>query len=154
MKLRYFVIDGHGRLRKTPQAAVRALWDGGLGATALGCVAGNELRLVSVLCDDDLQPCKVYLLRLPTTRGQFTFESRMTLHLFSQPDCVTPGEMSRHHAEGWPSDFFHQLAVALDVPVASLEMPLAIGGPLFVAAAQGVTPRQATRQLRREFAGK
>jgi hypothetical protein len=69
MKLRYFVIDGHGRLRKTPQAAVRALWDGGLGATALGCVAGNELRLVSVLCDDDLQPCKVYLLRLPTLGG-------------------------------------------------------------------------------------
>ena len=58
MKLRYFVIDGQGRLRKAAQAAVRALWDGGLGATALGCAAGNELRLVSVVCDDDLLPCK------------------------------------------------------------------------------------------------
>ena len=78
----------------------------------------------------------------------------MTLHLFSQPDCVTPGELSRHHAEGWPADFFHQLAVAIDVPVAALAVPLAIGGPLFLAAAQGVSPRQAMRQLCQGFAGK
>jgi hypothetical protein len=151
MKLRYFVVDGQGRLRKTPHAAVRALWDGGLGATALGCPAGSELRLVSVVCDDELLPQKVYLLRLPMTRGTFTFESRMTLHLFSQPDCVTPGELSRHHAEGWPSDFFRQLAVALDVSVASVSVPLGIGGPLLLAAALGVSPREALRHLCREM---
>ena len=154
MKLRYFVVDVQGRLRKTPHAAVRALWDGGLGATALGCPVSNELRLVSVVCDDDLVPHKVYLLRVPMTRGTFTFESRMTLRLFSQPDCVTPGELSRHHADGWPCDFFPQLAVALDVPMASLSVPLGIGGPLLLAAAHGVSPRQATRDLCREFAGK
>ena len=147
MKLRYFVVDGQGRLRKAPQAAVRALWDGGLGASALGCPANNELRLASVVCDDDLLPQRVYLLRLPLIRGAFTYESRLTLHLFTQPDCVTPGELSRHHAAGWPRDFFHQLAVALDVPAAALNVPLGIGGPLFLAAALGVSPRQALRHL-------
>ena len=90
MKLRYFVVDARGQLRKTPQAAVRALWDGGLEASALGCAVGSELRVVSVLCDDDLMPQKMYLLRLPLTNGAFTYESRLTLRLFTQPEHVTP----------------------------------------------------------------
>lgn len=147
MKLRYFVVNGQGQLRKAPQAAVHALWDGGLGATALGCPACNELRLVSVFCDDDLIPQKMYLLRLPLSNGVFTTESRLTLHLFTQSECVTRKELTSHHTAGWPCDFFHQLAVVLDVPVASLEIPVDIGGPLFLAAAQGVTPRETLRQL-------
>jgi hypothetical protein len=148
MKLRYFVVDAAGQLRKAPQAAVRGLWEGGLGADALGCPAGNELRLVSVLCDRHLLPKKVYLLRLPLTGGRFTEESRLTLHLFTRPDCVTPNELVQHHSEGWPADFFRQLAVALDVPAAGLNVPLGIGGPLFLAAKLSVTPREALRHLR------
>ena len=147
MKLRYFVVNKQGQLRKAPQAAVHALWDGGLGASALGCPASNELRLVSVFCDDDLMPQKMYLLRLPLSNGAFTIESRLTLHLFTQRDCVTRKELTSHHTAGWPGDFFHQLAVVLDVPVASLEIPVDIGGPLYLAAAQGVSPRQTLRQL-------
>jgi hypothetical protein len=148
MKLRYFVVDGRGRLRKAPQAAVKELWEGRRRAGDLGCPAGNELRLVSVVCDDSLLPQRVYLLRLPLLGGAFTEESRLTLRLFARPDCVTPGELAAHHTQGWPADFFRQLAVALDVPVACLDVPLGVGGPLLVAAALRVAPRQALRYLR------
>ena len=148
MKLRYFVVDARGQLRKARHRAVKALWQGRLRADALGCPAGNELRLVSVACDDDLLPEKVYLLRLPLAEGLFTEESRLTLHLFSRPDCVSPEELARHHTGGWPGDFFRQLAVALDVPLASLDVPFGVGGPLFLAAALRVTPREAVRHLR------
>src|SRR5205085_11362457 len=124
------------------------LWQGCRRADALGCPAGNELRLVSVLCDDDLLPARVYLLRVPLTGGLFTPESRLTLQLFTRPDCVSPAELVQHHTEGWPRDFFRQLAVALDVPLAGLQVPLGVGGPLFVAAALRLTPRQAARHLR------
>jgi len=38
--------------------------------------------------------------------------------------------------------------VALDVSVAALNVPLAVGGPLLLASALEVTPRQALRHLR------
>jgi hypothetical protein len=148
VKLRYFVVNERGQLQKASQAAVRGLWEGTRGADALGCPAGHELRLVSVVCDADLLPEKVYLLRLPLVEGVFTPESRLTLQLFTRPDCVTPGELTLHHTEGWPADFFQQLAVALDVPMAGVHVPLGVGGPLVLAAALRVTPRQALRHLR------
>lgn len=127
---------------------MQALWRGRVRADTLGCPIGQEVRLVSVVCDHCLLPKRVYLLRLPLTEGRFTAENYRTLHLFSQPDCVTPREATDHHIEGWPGDFFQQLAVALDVPVAGLDVPLGIGGPLFLAAAMRVSPRQALRYLR------
>jgi len=148
MKLRYFVVDPRGQLQRVSRAAVHELWDGRIRADALGCPVGSELRLISVVCDAHLLPRKLYLLRLPLTQGRFTAESYLTLHLFSRYDCVTPREVLDHHSKGWPADFFPQLAVALDVPVTSLHVPLGIGGPLFLAAALRVTPRQALRYLR------
>jgi hypothetical protein len=148
MKIRYFVVDARGQLRKASQAAVRALWAGRLGAAALGCPAGGELRLVSVACDEDLLPQRLYLLRLPLAAGLFTPQSRLTLQAFTCPECITPGELACHHMAGWPPDFFRQLAVALDVPLAGLDVPLGVGGPLFTAAALHVSPRQALRHLR------
>jgi hypothetical protein len=148
MKLRYFVVDARGQLRKVSNAAVKDLWQGRLTAAGLGCISRSELRLVSVVCDARLLPKKVYVLRLPLTNGAFTVESRLTLHLFSRPDCVTPAELAQHHTAGWPHDFFRQLAVALDVARTCLEVPLGVGGPLFLAAALRVTPREAVRYLR------
>ena len=147
MKLRYFVVDGRGALRKASQAAVRGLYDGRLGAESLGCPAGGELKIVSVVCDDRLLPQSLYVLRLPLRAGRFTEECRLTLYAFSRPDCVTHAELVRHHADGWPADFFGQLAVAMDVPAASIPVPLTIGGPLFVAAARRLSPRQALHYL-------
>ena len=148
MRLRYFLVDGRGQLQRVSQAAVQGLWEGRVRADALGGPPGNELRLVSVVCDERLLPTKCYVLRLPLTGGRFLEENYLTLRIFARPDCVTQHELFDHHTAGWPRDFFQQLAVALDVPTASLHVPLAIGGPLFLAAALRVTPREALRYLR------
>lgn len=148
MKLRYFVVDRVGRLLRITRSQINALWRGELRSEELGEFGPTELRLVSVLCDKRLLPKKVFLLRLPLTQGQFTKANYLTLRIFSMPDCVTPREVVTHHTGGWPRDFFTQLAVALDVPRRALDVPLGIGGPLLMAAALRVTPRQALRYLR------
>jgi hypothetical protein len=148
MKLRYFVIDNQGRLHKARKSAVEALWEGTCRADVFGCQEGSELRLVSVVCDRKLIPQKVYLLRLPLTQGQFTQENYLTLQIFTMPDCVTPQEVARHHGGGWPPDLLRQLAIAADVPLRSLEVPVRIGGPLLLAAALRVTPDEALRYLK------
>jgi len=33
--------------------------------------------------------------------GRFTPENYRTLQLFTMPDCGTPGEVVRHHGDGW-----------------------------------------------------
>ncbi len=148
MKLRYLFVDHHGHLTIVRQRQVEALWQGRLGADALHGPDLHELRLVSVLCDSRLLPQKIFLLRLPLTDGYFTRHNYRTLRSFSMPSRVTAQEMFVHHSEGWPADFFPQLAVALDVPKAFLNVPLGIGGPLMKAAALRVPPREAVRYLR------
>ena len=51
---------------------------------------------------------------MPLTDGRFTAENYLTLQLYTMPDCVTPGEVIRHHGQGWPRDFLRQLAVLID----------------------------------------
>jgi hypothetical protein len=148
MKLRYFVVDGEGKLRKARRSMIEGLWAGAYRADCLGCPSGNELRLVSVLCDNRLRPCKIYLLRLPLSGGWFTEANLLTLRIYSRPDCVTPQEVLEHHTAGWPRDFFRQIAVALDVPISRLTVPLGVGGPLFMAAKLRLPLRQAIKYLR------
>src|SRR5262249_43236341 len=135
MKLRYLMVDHHGQLVKVRRSRLESLWRGEIEASELGALDPGELRLVSVLCDDRLLPRKISLPRLPTTDGRFTKENYLTLRIFTMPDFVTAREMVQHHTEGWPVDFFPQLAVVLDVPRRDLEVPLGIGGPLLMAAA-------------------
>jgi hypothetical protein len=148
MKLRYFVVDDKGRLRRARRARVEDLWSGRCGADALGCRDDAELRLVSVVCDKKLLPQKIYLLRVPLTAGRFTQENYLTLQVYTMPDCVTPQEVAAYHGGGWPGNLLPQLAVAADVPLRSLEVPVRIGGPLLLAAALHVSPTQALRYLR------
>ena len=148
MKLRYYVVDQGGQLRKVRRAAVEGLWEGGRRAEELGCSDQSELRLVSVVCDKDLLPQRIFLLRLPLTQGQFTQENYLTLQIYTMPDCVTPREVAQHHGGGWPNDLLKQLAVAADVPLARLRVPIRVGGPLLLAAALKVSPTQALRYLR------
>jgi hypothetical protein len=148
LKLRYFAVDASGQAHKVSRTTIEGLWDGMYPASQLGSSARHELRLVSVLCDKDLLPKKVFLLRLPLSDGWFREENLLTLRIFSRPDCVTPREVVDHHTAGWPCNLFRQLAVALDVPVSSLDVPLGIGGPLFMAAKLRVTPQEAVRYLR------
>ena len=44
------------------------------------------------------------------------------------PERVTALEAFHHHSEGWPGDFFTQLAVALDVLQAAPIEPVATPG--------------------------
>ena len=148
MKLRSLLVDHHGQLVKVRRLRLESLWRGELDASKLGALDPGELRLVSVLCDDRLLPRKIFLLRLPLTDGRFTKANYLTLRIFTMPDFVTARELIQHHTEGWPVDFFQQLAVALDVPRRDLEVPLGIGGPLLLAAAKRLTPKQAVRYFR------
>jgi len=148
MKIRYLFVDLFGQLVKVRRSMVEDLWQGNLKAEDIGSLALSELRLVSVLCDDRLLPRKIFLLRLPLSEGKFTRENYLTLQIFSRPDCVTPREVIAHHTAGWPVDFYSQLAVVLDVPRKSLNIPLGIGGPLLMAAALKMSPKQALRYLR------
>ncbi len=148
MKLRYYVVDGEGQLRKVSPAGLDGLWEGRVQARALGSPGTTELRLVSVLCDDNLQPHVIYVLRVPLTDGVCTAESQLTLQIFTMRDCVTSREVVEHHGAGWPADMRRQLAIALDVPLARLCVPLRVGGPLYLAAAMGVRPHQAVHYLR------
>ena len=45
----------------------------------------------------------------------FTSRNYRTLRSFTMPSQVTAREVFRHHSDGWPRDFFTQLAVVLDV---------------------------------------
>jgi hypothetical protein len=145
MRLRYLVVDPRGQLRRVSQSAVEGLWEGRHKADVLGCPCRSELRVVSVVMNDALLPRRIYLLRLPLTDGLFTLENYLTLQLFTMPDCVTTKEVVQHHAAGWPTNFFQQLALILDVPLADLPVPVRVGGPLFMAAALRLTPHQALR---------
>lgn len=150
MKLRYLVLDARGRLRKARPKVVAAILNSRASAAALGCPGARGLRLVTVVCDDDLLPAAVYLLRVPLTGGRFTAADGLVLRAFASPECVTPHEAATHHGAGWPADLVRQLAVALDVPVAGMGVPFDVGGPVLAAVVGRVTIREAARRLRRD----
>ena len=148
MKLRYLLVDGKNQLQLIHREHVEAIWRGQVHAAEFGCADRTELRLISVMCDQRLLPERVFLLRMALTDGYFTRRNYRALRTFAMPSQVTAREMFQHHSEGWPSDFFTQMAVALDVPRSMLNVPFGIGGPLLVAAALRVSPRVAVRFLK------
>ena len=148
MKMRYLLVDGDQQLQLIPRLQVESIWRGDSCVSEFGCTDWTELRLISVMCDDQLLPQRIFLLRMALTDGYFTRRNYRTLRSFAMPSRVTAREMFQHHSDGWPQDFFVQMAVALDVPRKLLNVPFGIGGPLLVAAALRVSPRVATRFLK------
>lgn len=148
MKMRYLLVDGNNQLKLVRREHVEAIWRGRLNVSEFGYTDSTELRLISVMCAERLVPERIFLLRMALTDGYFTRRNYRTLRSFTNPSRVTSREMFRHHSDGWPRDFFTQLAVALDVPLTMLNVPFGIGGPLLVAAALRVSPRIATRYLK------
>jgi hypothetical protein len=148
MKMRYLLVDGDNQLKLVRREDVEAIWRGQAHVSEYGCNDGTELRLISVMCDKRLLPQRIYLLRMALTDGYFTRRNYRALRSFAMPSRVTAREMFQHHSEGWPRDFFTQMAVALDVPRLLLDVPFGIGGPLLVAAALRVSPRVAVRFLK------
>ena len=149
MKLRFFALDREGQLRKARPRLVENLLAGRASATALGCPGVRDLHLITAVCDDDLVPTAVYLLRAPLTDGRFTDADGLVLRALASPDCVPRHEAAAHHAAGWPHDLVRQLAVALDVPVVWMGVPFDAGGRALVSVLEGVPIRQAVRRLRR-----
>ena len=135
MFLRYLLVDATAQFRLVEASAVEDVWSGRRDADVLGHPLDGELRLVSVLCNDqDLAPRKCYFLRAKLRDGRITDESRfdaydaMTEHSRGTYDLLA----NDHQLEGWPDNWHQQLAVALDVPVFELRR-IGIGGPLLMA---------------------
>ena len=49
-----------------------AIWRGRMHVAEFGCADWTELRLISVMCDGQLLPERIYLLRMTLTDGYFT----------------------------------------------------------------------------------
>jgi hypothetical protein len=147
MKIRHFFLDARAQLRPLSSRAVHEVLAGRVRTQAFDAGLSHEVAVASAVCDDDLIPESVYLLRVPLTDGTFTPADRLILKAFTRPDCVTPEEAVRHHLTRWPADLVRQLAVALDVPVAGLDAVLDVGGPVLVAALTGVSVARAARRL-------
>ena len=139
MTLRYFVVDVDGQLRRVPAAAAEAVWAGHADAGELDAMLGSELKLVTTLIDDGLNPVMTFFLRVELDRGRITEESRI-----AALEAITAGHgrrlsdpAQRRQFEGWPDDWRRQLAVALDTPAAHFTK-LGLGGPLVLSEMWGV----------------
>ncbi|NNJ24049.1 hypothetical protein [Alienimonas chondri] len=140
MNLRYFVVDVEGQLRRVPTTAAEAVWGGEADADDLDVVLGSELKLVTAVIDENLDPVMIFFLRVELDRGAITEESRL-----AAVEAITAGHgrrlsdpRQRRQFEGWPDDWRRQLAVALDAPAASFTK-LGLGGPLALSDLWGVS---------------
>lgn len=140
MQLFYFVVDDHQQIWKAPPDEVERLWQGQGRADKLDFEVGDELRLISVLCDEEIQPKICFFLRADLQNGRVTTASRIDAY-----EAVgNPGRRRYDHPAaqrqftGWPEDWQTQLAVALDVPAWDLRK-IGIGGPLLMSDLWGIS---------------
>lgn len=143
MQLRYFVMDKTGRLHRVERPVVEAVWSGQRTVDKFRFHVGDNLRIISTLCDDDLVPQVVFLLRLAVTDGKIDDAARQVAYSTVTSVMNNNGEDTDKSAfefqvAGWPIDWQRQLAVALDTPVDTLGR-IAIGGPLPVSDLMGVS---------------
>jgi hypothetical protein len=139
MQLRFFIVDQAGQIRKVSRDSVESLWSGQRTAAELECSVDDQLRLMSVLCDEDLLPVICYFARLQLTAGVIAEESRIEAFeaISMQRRRRYDHPLAQRQLAGWPKDWQHQLAVALDVPVAMLNK-IGVGGPLLMSELWGV----------------
>ncbi|MFO0948789.1 MAG: hypothetical protein U1D30_23175 [Planctomycetota bacterium] len=157
MQLRYFVIDKDGRLHKAYRATIERIWSGHRPASHLRCQLSDTLRIVTTLCDDNLVPQVVFLLRLALSEGRVTDAARQMAYMTVTSVMAKNGEDSEKSAfeyqvAGWPRDWQSQLAVALDTPVDALDR-IAIGGPLPVSDLMGVSVKDSLQFFLRVING-
>jgi hypothetical protein len=141
MQINYFVFDTDHQLHRVPRELVEEFWNGRLGAQRLPCLVGDQLRLISVLVDDEtLMPLLVFFLRTDVEQGEITDDSRFMAyeatvrHLRRRYDS----DAARSQMMGWPSTWRRQLAVALDVVPDELRR-IGIGGPLLMSDLWGIS---------------
>ena len=135
MLLSYFMVDVDQQLRRVDRETVESIWRGSQTTLELDDDVGEELKLISVLCDDDeLQPQMCFFVRAKLSLGRVTDKSR-----FEAYEAMTVYQKRADESypdspqfNGWPSDWQIQLAVALDVPAIQLRK-VGVGGPLLMA---------------------
>lgn len=135
MLLRYFLVDTDDQFRIVPREAVEDVWAGRRTIRVFDWPVGDELKIVSVLCDEDtLDPKMCFFLRTELKNHEITDESR-----FQAYEAMTRHNQRRYDTEAanfqlaeWPRNWQSQLAVALDVPVVNLKR-IGVGGPLLMA---------------------
>jgi len=139
MNLVYFVIDEENQLRRVETEAVEGVWEGRMGTSALGYELPDELRLVSILIDDDLNPIVCFFLRLDLDGEEITDETRLDAYeaVTARHQQQLSHPAAQRQLQGWPTNWPQQLAVALDVPVMEINR-IAIGGPLLMSDLWGV----------------
>lgn len=140
MEVRYFVVDTDQQLRPVEASAVEGLWIGTMTASDFPVRLGDELRLVTAVCDADLIPRICYFLRADVNGGSITERSRRDVYeamsVRSQRRYDHPA--AQRQFVGWPCDWTTQLAVVLDVPVSQLQK-IGIGGPLVMSDLWGIS---------------
>ncbi|MEX0700936.1 MAG: hypothetical protein WD069_02460 [Planctomycetales bacterium] len=140
MRLLYFAFDQNDRLHKAPRRTVEELWKGRRTAEAFKFDVGDELRVITVLADDRLLPVVSFFLKVELDDGEITDASRIDAF-----EAVGRRDRRRYDTEtaqrqfaGWPADWQHQLAVALDVPAREFNR-IGLGGPLLMADLWGIS---------------
>ncbi|MGH7201915.1 MAG: hypothetical protein ACREJB_15015 [Planctomycetaceae bacterium] len=139
MFLAYFVIDRDQQLRRAAPEMIEALWHGQVTTEELRIEVGEELRLISVLCLEDLTPAVCFFARLELEDGLISREAKINLFEAMAQRRVRRFDhpLAREQFHGWPSDWQRQLAVALDVPALDLKK-ISLGGPLVMSELWGV----------------
>jgi hypothetical protein len=140
MLLIYFVVDSAQQIRRLPRNDIEAVWRGERRPADLDCRLDDELRIISVLCDDeDLSPLMCFFAWTKLRDGSITEESRFSAY-DAMGDRQEPanGRAAERQLVGWPEDWQHQLAVALDVPTFQLRR-VSVGGPLLMSDLWGIT---------------
>ena len=155
MKVKFFYIESE-RVRLVAQSRMlgawerRRRWDNSQGTV--------ELRLVTVICDDDLRPAYIYLLTLALQNGWITEGSRQDAVSFIIDESRWGGGDRKQraawlatlktHLQNLPQKFGRQLAAALDVPLSDvIQAPLAVGGPLPVSLQMGISVNELLRYI-------
>lgn len=154
MQLRYFVVDVDNQLIRVPQNVVEGWWKERRTVHANGVrlvpedvfdtVAYEddgpaELKLVTVLCDEDFLPKICYFLRLELCDDRVTDDSRqMAIEAVSESNQYNFDHSAvLHQLAAWPCDWQAQVAVAMDVPI-DMVQKVGVGGPLPLADLLGL----------------
>jgi hypothetical protein len=140
MKLRYFVVDEANELCSASAKTLEGIWSGRWPAEKLGLLIRDELRVVTIVCDDDLNPKVCYFLRLDLQKGAVTDDSRIraleAVEESNKSNLDHPAVV--HQLARWPRDWRCQVAVALDVPAAAVNN-IGIGGLFPLADLLGIS---------------
>jgi hypothetical protein len=173
LRCRYFAFDRHDRLRRVHRRLVEAAWDNAglwcpdmpsdplgdpavkdrlVGADLRRLTGGDGLRLVTVLLDRKGRLKRHYYLRVPLDEDGDIVRGTRALCMQAQIDLrrfrSSPALQQMVGSNGWPSDFYQQLAVAIDVPVREVDARFGgLGGPLGLAAALNIGIEHAVKML-------